>query len=236
MSMPVALAQNDEIDYPDRDGKPMSDNTKQFRWIQTIEGNLEGLFRDRKDVFIAGDNLWYPVERQPKVRQAPDVYVVFGRPKGDRGSYRQWLEGDVPLTVVFEILSPGNTVLEMDEKLEFYEEYGVEEYYLYDPDHNRLAGYVRRGDVFRRVRPIHGHVSPRLGIRFDLSGEELVIYDPDGKRFLTFEELVAEREKEAHRADSAEQRADRLAQLTRKVLGGQLTPEEREELDRLLAP
>lgn len=131
----------------------------------------------------------------------------------------------------------------MDEKVEFYEEYRAEEYYIYDPDHNRLAGYVRRGDVFRRVRPIHGHVCPRLGVRFDLSGEEMVVYHPDGKRFLTFEELVAEREKESRRAeraerraDTAEQRADRLAQLTRKVLAGQLIPEEREELDRLLAP
>ena len=26
-----------EITYPDSDGKPMADNTKQFRWIVTIE-------------------------------------------------------------------------------------------------------------------------------------------------------------------------------------------------------
>ncbi len=33
-----------EIIYRDSDGEPMSDNTKQFRWIVTIKENLEILF------------------------------------------------------------------------------------------------------------------------------------------------------------------------------------------------
>lgn len=214
------------IEYPDSDGKPMSDNTKQFRWIQTIEGNLEALFREDEQVFVAGDNLWYPVEGFPEIRYAPDVSVVFGRPKGHRGSYQQWEEGNVSLTVVFEILSPSNTVMEMDSKYDFYEEYGAEEYYIYDPDSNRLSGYVRRGEVFRKVRPINGHTSPRLGIRFDLTGEELIIRGPDGKPFLTFEQLAAARA-------NAEQRVRRLAELSRKARRGQATPEELAELDRL---
>ena len=40
----------------------------------------------------------------------------------------------------------------MDDKLVFYEEHGVEEYYVFDPDSNRLWAYVRQGDVLRRVR------------------------------------------------------------------------------------
>jgi Uma2 family endonuclease len=36
--------------------------------------------------------------------------------------------------VVFEILSPGNRLAEMMAKFEFYDRYGVEEYYIYDPD------------------------------------------------------------------------------------------------------
>ena len=78
--------------YPESDGKPLAENTKQLRWITLLYDNLRAMFADRDDVFVAGDNLWYPVEHQPKKRQAPDVYVVFGRPKGDRGSYMQWRE------------------------------------------------------------------------------------------------------------------------------------------------
>jgi Uma2 family endonuclease len=44
---------------------------------------------------------------------APDVMVVFGRPKGERRSYRQWQEGNIAPQVVFEILSSGNTLKEM---------------------------------------------------------------------------------------------------------------------------
>src|SRR6266545_225356 len=99
--------------YPDSDGQPMSDNTLQFQWIVTIQGGLDALFADRPDVFVAGDLLWYPVEGEPSIRAAPDALVAFDRPKGYRGSYRQWEEGNVPPQVVFEVLSPGNRVPEM---------------------------------------------------------------------------------------------------------------------------
>jgi Uma2 family endonuclease len=225
---------------PDSDGKPMADNTKQFRWIQTIEGNLEALFRDREDVFVAGDNLWYPVEGEPTIRQAPDVYVVFGRPKGDRGSYIQHLEGGVPLTVVFEILSPGNTRQEMGEKLAFYDEYGVEEYYVYDPDDDKLTVYLRGQATLRKIPTKKSHVSPRLDIRFDLAGEEMAIHFPDGGRFLTFEQLEAARRTAERRADDEKRRADqlllrvaRLSDLSRKARQGKATPAELAELERL---
>src|SRR5262245_12149911 len=93
--------------YPETDGLPLSDNTCQFRWIFVLAGNLAALFRDRDDVFVCGNQFWYPVEGKPDTRQTPDVYVVFGRPKGDRPSYKQWEEGGVPMTVLFEVLSPG---------------------------------------------------------------------------------------------------------------------------------
>jgi Uma2 family endonuclease len=223
----------DYIVYPDSDGQPMADNTKQAHWIVVFFGNLAALFDARPDVFVAMDNLWYPVESEPEVRVAPDVYVVFGRPKGHRSSYKQWEEGNVPLTVVIEILSPKNTVVEMDRKLDFYDEHGTEEYYLYDPDTNHLTAYIRQGQAFRKVRPVQGFVSPRLGIRFDLSGPELVVHGPDGRPFLTFEQLKAARDQAEQRASQAEQRAVRLAELSRKARHGQASAEELQELERL---
>jgi Uma2 family endonuclease len=216
----------ESIVYPESDGLPMSDNTKQFRWISTLYGNLAALFRERVDVFVAGNLLWYPVEGRPDIRFAPDAFVVFGRPKGDRGSYRQWEEGGIPLTVVFEVLSPSNTVSEMDEKLVFYEEYGVEEYYIYDPDTNRLMAYVRSGEVLRRQRQVKGFTSPRLGIRFDFSGPEMIVYRPDGRPFLTFEALEATR-------THGELRIARLAELSRKARRGLASAEELRELEQL---
>jgi Uma2 family endonuclease len=204
-----------KIIYPESDGKPMADNTVQFRWITTIQQNLDWLFANDPNVFVAGDLLWYPVEGDNTIRQAPDILVVFGRTKGDRGSYQQWKEENIAPQVVFEILSPGNTQTEMNRKLVFYDRYGVEEYYIYDPDKNDLGGWLRSQGRLDVIDPIDNWISPRLGIRFDLSGEDLQIFRPDGERFATYVEIAQRAEQERQRAEQAEQRAARLAERLR---------------------
>jgi Uma2 family endonuclease len=203
-----------EVIYPDSDGKPMANNTKQFRWIVVIQQNLDWLFADDPNVFVAGDLFWYPVEGKPNIVNAPDVMVVFGRPKSDRGSYQQWNEEDVAPQVVFEILSPSNTQDEMERKLLFYERYGVEEYYIYDPDRNRLRGWLRTEDGLDIIPQMADWLSPRLGIRFAWSEEDLEFYRPDGERFLTYTEIAQRFEEERQRADQAEQaRRDAIPRL-----------------------
>jgi hypothetical protein len=144
----------------------------------------------------------------------------------------------------------------MVDKFSFYDEHGAEEYYIYNPDKNSLSAYVRQGEALLRVRKLADFVSPRLGIRFDTSGPELTVRYPDGRPFLSFEEVDAERraaeqrttqaERRAgeaaqqaqqanQRAAQAEQRLARVAELTLKVLRQQATPEEIAELERLLA-
>jgi Uma2 family endonuclease len=239
---PAAAASRPQlVVYPESDGKPMADNTKQMRWIMLILGNLLILYREMLDVFVAGDLLWYPVEGFPEIRAAPDVMVAFGRPKGDRGSYKQWEEGGVAPQVVFEILSPGNDYLEMQDKYDWYEEHGVEEYYVFDPEKpNRLLVFLREGAIFRPKRPPHGFVSPRMKIRFDLSGDEMAIFYPDGRRFLSVIELDALRAEADKRSEAADKRADeaesrikRLVELNRKARAGNAGPEELAELERL---
>lgn len=192
------------IIYPDSDGQPMADNTEQFRWIVVIKENLEMLFAAVADVFVAGDLLWYPVQGSPTIRCAPDVLIVLGRPKGRRGFYKQWEEDNIAPQVVFEVLSPGNSLVEMAEKFAFYDRYGVEEYYLYDPDEIDFCAWIRNNDRLEVVNAIEGWISPRLGIRFDFSGDELTIYRPDGDRFASFTELAEQRDRERDRADRAE--------------------------------
>ena len=219
------------IVYPDSDGQPMADNTLQFEWIVTIKGGLEALFADRPAVFVAGDLLWYPIEGRSDICCAPDALVVFGRPKGYRGSYRQWEEEQIVPQVVFEVLSPGNRVAEMARKLEFYNEYGVEEYYLYDPDEGSLAGWQRRDGRLHVIETMPGWVSPRLGIRFELVNDELQLIRPDGERCLTYVELEQQRRQERAARQQAEQQAQQLAAKLRElgvdpesILGNQDVP------------
>lgn len=210
MSTPTQTPPARGVEYPDCDGQPMSDNTLQFEWIVTIKEGLAALFADRADVFVAGDLLWYPVEGDPKTRTAPDALVAFGRPKGYRGSYRQWEEEGVAPQVAFEVLSPGNRFGELLRKFQFYERFGVDEYYIYDPDHNTLSGWRREGDRLAEIEGIDGWTSPRLGVRFVLGDDALQLIRPDGQPFLTYLELYRARE-----ADR--QRAERLAQRLREL-------------------
>jgi hypothetical protein len=194
----------------------MAENTVQAEWILTMFGNLDLLFRDRSDVFVAMDNLWYPVEGKPKRRAAPDVYVAFGRPKGRRGSYKQWEEGGVPLTVVFEVLSPGNRWRELMRKFRFYQRYGVEEYYVIDPDEHTFEAWHRDGGRLRGVKVNGGLVSPRLGVHFSWQPlSDVVITYPDGKPFLSFVQIGEARDMAEQQARAAEQQARAAEQQAR---------------------
>ncbi|MBF0449517.1 MAG: Uma2 family endonuclease [Candidatus Magnetomorum sp.] len=202
-----------EIIYPESDGKPMADNTVQYKKIVMIKENLERLFAHDDHVFIAADLFWYTVKGNIHKKLAPDVMVAFGRPKGDRRSYLQWKEGNIPPQIVFEILSHNNTTSEMKEKFNFYEQYGVEEYYVYDPDKVKLEGWIRSRNQLEKIVNMNGWVSPRLQIRFDISQDDLEIYYPDGQKFLSFIELDEERTKEKIRADIEKVRADTAEEM-----------------------
>jgi Uma2 family endonuclease len=202
------LRQPEIVIYPDSDGQPISDNTLQFEYIVTVKGGLEALFRHDPNVFVAGDLLWYPVEGEPKVRTAPDALVAFGRPKGYRGSYKQWLEGNVPPQVVFEILSPGSRHGDWIRKFNFYERYGVEEYYVYDPDRGTVEGWLRKGSRLEEIPDMQHWVSPRLNVRFELLNGELHLYGPDGQRFATYVELVEQQQGERRDKERAQRQAE----------------------------
>ena len=216
--MIAAAPSKPAVVYPESDGLPMAENTRQFRWIVTIQGGLEALYRDNPNVFVAGDLLWYPIEGNNTIRVAPDALVVFGRPRGDRGSYLQWLEGNIAPQVTFEVLSPGNRPGKLVDKFKFYERYGVDEYYVWDPDTGDLSGWLRNNGELEAIAEMNGWVSPRLNVRFELVEGDLRLYGPDGKRFATYielveqrDQLVAQNENAQSSVDQAQQRAERLA-------------------------
>ena len=96
-------------------------------------------------------------------------------------------------------------------KFEFYRRYGVEEYYVYDPEprHLSLAGYLRRGEDLIEIRPMDGHVEPAAGraLRDDRRG--LRITRPDGRPFLPYEEVARREEQERQKAEQERQKAER---------------------------
>jgi Uma2 family endonuclease len=210
-----------QVLYPDSDGKPMADNTIQYRWIVRLVSNLRHLFRGQT-VFVAGDLLWYPeqVAVPPAPAQAPDVMVVLGRPEGDRGSYKQWEEDDIAPQVVFEILSPSNSAREMVNKQSFYQTYGVLEMFFYDPDSYDFWGLVRsnREQDFSPVTALNfPWTSPTLGIRFEMDPEGLAVFHPNGDRFQDPEMIFEERDLAQQERDLAQKERDRAFAKLREL-------------------
>ena len=130
--------------------------------------------------------------------------VAIGRPKGERGSYRQWDEAGIAPQVVFEVLSPGNRAGELKRKFEFYQRFGVNEYYQYDPDRNILRAWIRRGGTLEEIPLEQTWISPKLAIRFEMGGDVLQVYGPDGTRFVTYVELMRQREQEQREKEAVE--------------------------------
>jgi Uma2 family endonuclease len=91
--------------------EPMAENTEQYDWLVKIKENLEILFADREDVFIAGDLLWYPVSGSGDFRPGGPGRDGGVRPAqgAARFAYRQWEEGGIAPQVVFEVVSPSNS-------------------------------------------------------------------------------------------------------------------------------
>jgi Uma2 family endonuclease len=184
--------------YPECDGLPRSNNTLHFDWITFLKSGLERLFASRPDVFVAGDLMWYPAKGFPDVRVAPDIMVVLNRPKGHRGSYRQWREANTPPQVVFEVLSPSNSTKEMAKKLEFFNTYGVQEYYIYNAKDGTFEAWIRRnGGDLELAEEEQGHVSRCLGVTFWISpgDRKLHVVGSDNQPLLTYDE-------QADRADA----------------------------------
>jgi hypothetical protein len=125
----------------------------------------------------------------------------------------------------------------MTAKFEFYDQHGVEEYYIYDPDRIDFTGWLRQAGRLQGISNISGWVSPRLGVKFELN-DELEIYTPAGELFLSpleifqkadaallevdRQQMRAEQERqqkefERDRADAAEQKADLMAAKLREL-------------------
>jgi Uma2 family endonuclease len=210
---------DDDFLYPSSDGKPLAESTEQYRWIVYLKENLEILFAAYSSVFIAADLLWYPtqVKKPPAPREAPDVMIIFGRPKGKRRSYRQWEEDNIAPQVVFEILSASNKTREgeydMSTKFSFYENHGVEEYYIYDPDEFTLEGWLRDSGKLVPIYNLTDWISPRLGIRMLWQPkQELQVYYPNGDPFLNSIDLKAQADRAQASAAQAKLQASHAVQ------------------------
>lgn len=216
-----------ELHYPSDNGELMSNDTLHFEWILFVYYAIFEAYRDREDVFTACDLLWYPVEGRPDISRAPDTMVVFGRSKGHRPFWKQWEEGGMGPQFVVEVASRSNTEEEFREKLAFYEEYGVLEYFVYDFTRPKLTIWRRESprQPLKVVLQDEPWLSPLLGMKFWLGeGGKLQILLPDGRPARSHDQVLrdwerekAQAEAERERAESERERSERFAAKLRSL-------------------
>lgn len=169
-----------EIDYPSEDGEPMAETPIHAEAMVLLHQALQDFFANRPDVFVAMNAFWYWEEGQKELCVAPDVMVVPGVEPRERRSFRSWEDNGAVPAVVFEVASSGTVDDDEEDKFFLYEELGVREYFLFDPEglylSTPLKGY-RRGEVFGRLRPVDGMIESRLGFKLRAEGRMLRVYD-----------------------------------------------------------
>ena len=209
--------QASSIEYPERDGKPMAETDMHIQLMINLRLALMEYFRDEADVYVGSNLLLYYVEGDSKKCVAPDVFVARGVGKGDRCIYKLWEEGRPP-DIVFELSSRQTWREDLQTKWRLYEQLGVKEYFIFDPEYDyldeALIGYKLEGGQYQPVEIKEGRVlSETLGLELVDTGDTLRLFDTKTERFLPTpaEEAEARRQAEAELARLREE-LERLRQ------------------------
>ena len=173
---------------------------------------LAAHFRGRQ-VYVSGNLMLYYERGNPKASLSPDVMVTLDHPPHPREIYKLWEEGKMPEFVI-EVTSRTTRRKDLHHKKALYETLGVQEYLLFDPRGDylepRFQVYRRGGSGFLPVLvpAATGYTSPALQLTFRPVGDQLRIFDPQGRLLPTPAEQVARAAQEAARAEQEAARAE----------------------------
>jgi Uma2 family endonuclease len=219
----AAIPWQQEIFYPESDGRPMGETEDHIREVVDLLVALEQRFLDTADVYVGGDMLLYYVEGNPARCVCPDVFVTVGIPKKpSRRSYFLWKERRPP-SLIIEVTSEGSR-REDQEKKKLYAQLGVEEYFLDDPLGEYLTpalqGYRLVEGRYELIEPdAEGSLPSRTtGLLFRREGGKLQLMDARTREpLLGVRELVRERVEAKQELKAAQQEIARLRrELERK--------------------
>lgn len=204
-------APGDAVEYPTRDGKPMGESDVHRDQIVDLICALQDFYRDKPQVYVTGNLMFYYEEGNRKRHLSPDVMVVHGVPKGQRMLYKLWEEGKAP-SLVFEITSRTTRREDLGKKKRLYEQFGVQEYVLFDPTGDYLEPRLqihRLGQEGYELLPPDDTFLRSVGLNAVVVEGALRLQEPErGSLLLTPRERAVELEREV-----AELRA-RLARET----------------------
>lgn len=190
-------------------------------------------FRERSDVLVGMELRVYYQIGNNEVWLQPDVQVVFGVERGNRGSYRVWEEGKAP-DFVLDVASPSTAKHDAEHEAREFARIGVREYWRLDPlgtlMSNTLEGYSATGGSNGLVQPVAGE-GPYL--RSDALGLDLRSQRQVGATVVAFRDPITGEEFDGALAGverkrrTAEDRANAEAKRANEEAKHRRTAEER---------
>jgi hypothetical protein len=137
-----------------------------------------------------------------------------------RRSFFTWLEGGRVPSFICEFASENTWREDLLEKFKLYEQLGVEEYFLFDPEdlylETQLLAFRLRSGKFRRVRPgADGSIeSKTLGVKLIADGRSVRLLDlQTGLRIPS--RLEREEESQKREEESRQREAEKDAEIAR---------------------
>ena len=213
--MTEALAFDDGIEYPTRDGRPVAETPLHHRRLADAAHVMFTRYESRPGVYVGANMMVYDQPGNPRRFLSPDIFVAFGVADRQRETYKIWEER--PPAFVLEITSK-STREEDERKMARYARWGVAECFLYDPRREYVDPPLRafelvRG-VYREKRPVllsngeRGIPSRTLGLELWLDGSVLRFYDRAIRRnLLTPREERLQAQTARSEADAAQSEA-----------------------------
>lgn len=207
-----------QIEYPDEDGKPMAEGDIQRKYLTYCTEALAIYFKNRSDIYVAGNLFIYYEEGNPASVVAPDVFVIIGISSENRRSYKTWENHDKAPDFVLEITSKTTRSQDQGAKKGTYAFLGVREYFQYDPTDDYL------NPPLQGLRLSEGNYLPLpltttegtlslqssiLGLDLQVEDGALRFYDP-----VTHQKLLAhdELDQALQQAEQARQAAEQARQ------------------------
>ncbi len=172
------------LEYPSSDGEPMAETDQHIHLLFESTTRLKHRYAADPNVYVSGNLLVYYQEGDTRLCLAPDCFVAFGVEKGDRETFKTWVEQAYP-AVVFEFTSKSTRDRDTGVKFAIYQDlWKVDEYFLFDPFEEylkpSLIGYRRdpKGDLLPIPPDADGGVlSTRLNLTVLRDGLSLAFRD-----------------------------------------------------------
>lgn len=221
--MATSLDVDDDVELLAPEVEPMPEEHLHRVLVDQMAAGLSARFAAADDVAVFARLAWFPDRDKPALRLDPDVMVVFGRPPGQRRSFKAWVEGGAVPAVIIEVRSQEDSDLDYHRRLGRAYQYGVPEVVVVNP--HALGGaevrHLRAGVEGYQIAGLStdaGEWVPleSLGIRM-AGGDSLHVREGDREWPTTagaFQRMWAEMaraDREAARTQAEAVRADRQA-------------------------